>query len=91
MDDNIITAIEAINSSTLSRGDNSLEIGYGASLTDISNFENSLSNTQNKTMDVPRSEGPSNTEKAISKPLDYINQEAEKIVNYAKSAVESGN
>ncbi|MCG7920985.1 MAG: hypothetical protein N0C81_15635 [Candidatus Thiodiazotropha lotti] len=91
MDDNIITAIEAINSSTLSRGDNSLEIGYGASLTDISNFENSLSNAQNKTMDVPRSEGPSNTEKAISKPLDYINQEAEKIVNYAKSAVESGN
>ncbi|ODB95267.1 hypothetical protein A3197_16935 [Candidatus Thiodiazotropha endoloripes] len=87
----MITAIEAINSSTLSRGDNSLEIGYGASLTDISNFENSLSNTQNKTMDVPRSEGPSNTEKAISKPLDYINQEAEKIVNYAKSAVESGN
>ncbi|ODB84940.1 hypothetical protein A3194_14365 [Candidatus Thiodiazotropha endoloripes] len=91
MDYSIISAIEVINAAKIRRESNNLKIGYGASLTDISNFENSLSSAQMKAMDTPRNEGPSSTEKAISKPLDYINKEAEKIVNYAKSAVESGN
>jgi hypothetical protein len=91
MDNSLISAIEAINSTTFHQEDNDLEIGYGASLTDISNFENSLNAVEAKNNIASRAEGPSNTEKAISKPLDFINEEAEKIVNYAKSAVESGN
>jgi hypothetical protein len=91
MDNSLISAIESINSVNLNRDNQSFEIGYGASLADISNFESSLSNAENKISDTARIEGPSNTEKAISKPLDYINEEAGKIVNYAKSAVESGN
>jgi hypothetical protein len=91
MDNNFISAIEAINSASIQRDSQSLEIGYGASLTDIANFENSLTGAENKINSTPRLEGPSDTEKAISKPLDYINEEAGKIVEYAKSAVESGN
>ncbi|MCG8085198.1 MAG: hypothetical protein JAZ13_05750 [Candidatus Thiodiazotropha taylori] len=91
MDTSVISAIEAINAATINRESDHLEIGYGASLTDISNFENSLNNVHKNSIDTTRNEGPSDTEKAISKPLDYINKEAEKIVNYAKSAVESGN
>lgn len=91
MDNSIISAIDAINAANINRENSNLKIGYGASLTDIANFESSLNGVETNAMNTPRAEGPSNTEKAISKPLDYINQEAEKIVNYAKSAVESGN
>jgi hypothetical protein len=91
MDNSLISAIEAINSTKFHQQTNNLEIGYGASLTDISNFENSLNGAEAKNKMTSRVEGPSMTEKAISKPLDFINEEAEKIVNYAKSAVESGN
>ena len=91
MDNSIISAIDAINAANINRENSNLTIGYGASLTDIANFESSLNGVETNAMNTARTEGPSNTEKAISKPLDYINQEAEKIVNYAKSAVESGN
>lgn len=92
MDNSLISAVEAIHSANINRDtQSSLNIGYGASLTDIANFENSLSGVENKINTSARLEGPSNTEKAISRPLDYINEEADKIVNYAKSAVESGN
>jgi hypothetical protein len=91
MDNSLISAIEAINSANFNKDNQSFELGYGASLADIANFENSLSGAETKVNSTTRSEGPSDTEKAISKPLDYINEEASKIVNYAQSAVESGN
>jgi hypothetical protein len=91
MDNSLISAIEAINSANFSKENQSLEIGYGASLVDIANFENSMSGAETKLNSTARTEGPSDTEKAISKPFDYINEEASEIVNYAKSAVESGN
>ena len=91
MDNSLVSAIEAIGSSSYNPSSTQLSVGYGASLSDIANFEQSLSGAEAKTAQPRRVESPSNTERAVVKPLDYINQEAEDIVNYAKSAVESGN
>ena len=68
-----------------------VEAGYGVSLTDISGFEQSLSNASARIEAGQAASEVSETEKAVAKPLDYINTEAAEIVNYAKSAVESGN
>jgi hypothetical protein len=68
-----------------------INVGYNASLTEISGFEQSLSNAVDNNKQIQKSEIPSGTEKAVAKPLDYINNEATNIINYAKSAVESGN
>jgi hypothetical protein len=86
-----ISAIAAIEETSFRGTATQLDIGYGASLTDIANFENSLNSAQENAMKVKRNEGPSVTEQAMAKPLDYINREAKDIVEYAKSAVESGN
>jgi hypothetical protein len=91
MDNSYVSAVEAINASYLKSDSNSYEIGYGASLTDISNFETSLAGAKENANTTTRTEAPSNTEKAVTKPLDFINKEAEDIVNYAKTAMESGN
>jgi hypothetical protein len=86
-----ISAIAAIEETSFRGTATQLDIGYGASLTDIANFESSLNSAQENAMKVKRTEGPSVTEQAMAKPLDYINREAKDIVEYAKSAVESGN
>ncbi|MES9938957.1 MAG: hypothetical protein ABW104_04195 [Candidatus Thiodiazotropha sp. 6PLUC2] len=91
MDNSYISAINAVGPSYLKSSSNHVEIGYGASLNDISNFENSMKSVKTEHLEATRSEGPSVTEKAVTKPLDFINKEAEAIANYAKSAIESGN
>ena len=91
MDNSFITPISSLEPSYLKPTSQHVEIGYGASLTDISSFENSLNSAKVSNLELSRSLTPSTTEKAVTKPLDYINKEAEEIVNYAKSAVESGN
>jgi hypothetical protein len=91
MDNSFVSAIAAIESTTFKASSTRLDVGYGASLVDIANFEKSLNGVQENTARNIRTESPSNTERAVAKPLDYINKEAENIVNYAKSAVESGN
>jgi len=64
-----------------------ISINYNTSLNDISAFEESLANAQ-PPMNVS---APSEAARAAFKPLEYINNEAAEIVNYAKNAVESGN
>jgi hypothetical protein len=81
-----LTGVDNLNKHQAS---DQLKVGYQASLTEIGDFEQSLQGVIDK--NVNRTDEPSNTEKAVIKPLDYINTEAESIVNYAKSAVQSGN
>lgn len=91
MENSNISAISAISATIQNRSSNIQEIGYGASLADIASFENSMNGVKENQLNVKRSSSPSDTEKAVVQPLDYINKEAEDIVAYANSAVESGN
>ena len=68
-----------------------VEAGYGVSLTDISAFQQSLSSASARVEAGQGVAEASEAEKAVAKPLDYINTEAAEIVDYARSAVESGN
>jgi len=76
-------------SATATSGD-SLQMGYGSTLADNSaDFESSLAAAELR-MSVQ-----DNTAETIAKaalePLDYINQEAMSLSEYAKTAVASGN
>jgi hypothetical protein len=90
MQNSNISAISAISGVLQNASSNNYELGYGASLTDIASFENSLNGIENK-INIKRSTSASDTAKAVVQPLDYINNEAKDIVTYANSAVESGN
>lgn len=89
METTSISSLTVIDALSKDNALESLKVGYRASLTEIGEFEESI----NKAIEnnVYRSVEPSKTERALIKPLDYINSEAENIVNYAKSAVQSGN
>ena len=65
------------------------ESGFGVSLTDVSAFGQSVENAEAKN-GVEQVSEVSNVEKAIAKPLDYLNNEASGIVKYATEAVEKG-
>ena len=91
MDNSTVSAIAALNPIGNAQSNTRIDMGYSASLTDIVSFEQSMNNAIAEKARVARTEEPSNTEKAVIKPLDFINNEAESIINYAKSAVESGN
>lgn len=67
-------------------GSSTLEAGYGASLgSDAALFSDSL-------MRVEAVESPTSAvTQAMFAPLDYLNGEARKLVDYAESAVASGN
>lgn len=64
-----------------------VSVGYNTSLNDLSDFNNSLDRAQAANTVSPLPESV----KAAFKPLDYINNEAAEIVDYAKNAVASGN
>jgi hypothetical protein len=91
MDTTILNPIPPIDSMSGSKPQLQIDVGYSASLTEISGFQDSLNKAAVNQTQFNRIEKPSNTEKAVIKPLDYINNEAVDIINYAKSAVESGN
>jgi hypothetical protein len=84
-----IPAISSVDALDKQKTADHITVGYRASLGEISRFEESLNGVIEKKINRP--DRPSTTEKAVIKPLDYINTEAENIVNYAKSAVQSGN
>ncbi len=69
--------------------DNQAGSGYGVSLTDVSAFGQSLESAATKAETSAISE-MSNIEKAVAKPLDYLNNEAAEIVKYATDALEKG-
>jgi hypothetical protein len=91
MDTTVIKPMSSIDQATVTKQQTYIEVGYSASLTEISGFEQSLTTAVDNKQRINKTEKPSNTEKAVIKPLDYINDEAANIINYAKSAVESGN
>jgi hypothetical protein len=91
MDAAYISAIEAINSTQRDIPSTPINIGYGASLSDISNFSESLENAISKVGQKKELEPLSATMKAVAEPLDFINKEGAGISTYAESAVESGN
>jgi hypothetical protein len=68
-----------------------VEVGYGASLTDIHSFEQSLSKAEARIESSQKITAPSAAENTVMKPLDSIDGEAAEIARYAKSAIKSGN
>jgi hypothetical protein len=84
-----ISALASVDALAKQRSIDQITVGYRASLTEITKFEESLNGVIETR--IKRTNEPSTTERAVIKPLDYINTEAENIVNYAKSAVQSGN
>jgi 23S rRNA-/tRNA-specific pseudouridylate synthase len=91
MNDLTVSALSRISASEQNHQSQQLNVGYGASLSDIARFENSINTAIEKTTTVRRIDKPSETERAVMKPLDFINDEASEIVDYAKTAVASGN
>jgi hypothetical protein len=86
-----VSALSRVSASEQNHQSQQLNVGYGASLSDIARFENSINTAIEKTTNVRRVDKPSDTERAVMKPLDFINDEASEIVDYAKTAVASGN
>jgi len=67
-----------------------VRMGYGASLADdAAAFKASLQSAQSRL--TSGTDSVSDLAKAAFEPLDFINQEAQSLSEYAKSAVESGN
>ncbi len=91
MNATVTTAIVPVDAKHVSKPQMHIEVGYKASLTQISGFEQSLGAAGDHSIQTRRIESPSNTEKAVIKPFDFINDEATNIINYAESAVASGN
>ncbi|MEJ2612144.1 MAG: hypothetical protein P8179_19260 [Candidatus Thiodiazotropha sp.] len=91
MNDLTVSALSRVSASEQNHQSQQLNVGYGASLSDIARFENSINTAIEKTTNVRRVDKPSDTERAVMKPLDFINDEASEIVDYAKTAVASGN
>ncbi len=79
----------AVNASEIATdvANKQVSVNYNTSLSDVSAFEQSLSHVQSSS----KVTAPSESARAAFKPLDYINNEAAEIVNYAKNAVASGN
>ena len=68
------------------QGADTVQAGYGASLgTDTALFAESLQRVETG------QESVSAVTQAMFEPLDYLNNEAQELVEYAQSAVESGN
>jgi hypothetical protein len=91
MNELTVSALSRISASEQNHQSQQLNVGYGAFLSDIARFENSMNTAIEKTTNVRRVDKPSDTERAVMKPLDFINDEASEIVDYAKTAVASGN
>ncbi len=63
-----------------------VNMGYGASLSDISSFQQSL----DRASQASKVQASNEAVTAVLKPLGFINTEAAELLDYAKSAVASG-
>jgi hypothetical protein len=68
----------------------SLQVGYGVSLTDLSAFNQSLAGAAGR-LEARAITAPSASMQALFRPLEQINGEASALSAHAKSAVEAGN
>ncbi len=90
MVDNAFSTFAGAQSLSPLSGSQPVEVGYGASLTDIGSFEQSLSNAEARIEASQKVTAPSAAQNAVMKPLDSLNNEASEIASYAKTAIESG-
>jgi hypothetical protein len=67
-----------------------LQVGYGASLTDLSSFSQSLAGAAGR-LEARAVSHPNATMQALFKPLEQINDEAVTLSAHAKSAMAQGN
>lgn len=77
-------AVSPAATSAVSEGSSTtIEVGYSSSISgDIAAFEGSLQAAEQANQTAMKS---------LVEPLDFINQEANDIINYAQNAVQSGN
>ncbi len=68
-----------------------LQVGYGVSLTDLASFEQSLAAAGGRVEMQQSISAPSEAARTVFKPLEYINNEAAEISQFAKVAAASGN
>jgi hypothetical protein len=66
-----------------------VQVGYGVSLTDLSGFQQSMSNAAMRLEARPVG-GPNEATKALMKPFEHINGEALRIADEAKVAQTKG-
>ena len=84
---NVLPMQVAMSAVTQSQPTQQVNMGYGASLADVSSFNQSLE----RAGQAARTEAPNAVAEAVLEPLGFINTEAADLLNYAKSAVASGN
>lgn len=68
-----------------------LQAGYGVSLTDLSSFNQSLEAGEARLEPQYSVSAPSETARAVFKPLEYINSEAVQISRFAEATAAAGN
>jgi hypothetical protein len=66
-----------------------VQVGYGVSLTDLSGFQQSMSNAAMR-LEARPAGGPNEATKALMKPFEHINGEALRIADEAKVAQTKG-
>lgn len=66
-----------------------LQLGYGASLTDISSFNQALAGASQRLHAQPAS-APNAALQAVFRPLEQINAEAAQLSQHARAAMQSG-
>lgn len=85
--DNVITPA-VVPTEAASPAEQLVEVGYDANMsTDVAEFAGSLE----RAADSARVTEPSAAAEAMLAPLDYIDGEARSLIEYAESAVASGN
>jgi len=92
------STISAVTSAQVAAGAGtdspSLQAGYGVSLTDLSSFEASLAAAGGGQLQAQATQNvaaPSEAALMVTKPLEYINNEAVEISRFAQEVSASGN
>lgn len=90
MDTSIAAALSNIAEPGVSSATVTFDVGYNVNLSsDVVGFANSLERAE--TLQAPIKVEPSALAEAVFAPLEYINEEASALVEYAQNAVASGN
>lgn len=66
-----------------------VQLGYGASLTDLGAFERAVAGALQR-IEAPRTEAPSAAAQALFRPLEHINAEAAQLGRDAREAADAG-
>ena len=90
MDTSIATALASVAESGAGSTTTTLDVGYNVNLSsDVVGFANSLERAD--AVQAPAKVEPSALTEALFAPLEYIDEEAGALVEYAQNAIASGN